>query len=151
MRGSTRGCSAGLAELGKNFLYFTVERETPGLGFGEDHPTVDDNVELTGFTRLSNDVDMETRFKGVGQPDRSIAIASRYAIEDFSSHTLTLARAPRAVQRRRNVYLPAGRSTNTAAATTELHNPSRSPIALCVIFRVVTILSETRQISLRSS
>jgi hypothetical protein len=48
-------------------------------------------------------------------------------------------------------YAPVGRSTKTAAATTVVHNPSRSPIADCVILRVVTILSDSLQISLRSS
>src|SRR5262245_58123020 len=48
-------------------------------------------------------------------------------------------------------YRPLGKSTNTAAATTEVHSPSRSPMADWVTFRVVTILSDTRQMSLRSS
>ena len=52
---------------------------------------------------------------------------------------------------RRWSYLTLGRLTNTAAATTEVHSPSRSPIADCVTLRVVTILSETFQMSLRSS
>src|SRR5579875_161324 len=46
---------------------------------------------------------------------------------------------------------PQGRSTNTAAATTVVHNPSRSPIADWVTLRVVTILSDIRQMFLRSS
>jgi len=41
--------------------------------------------------------------------------------------------------------------TKTAAATTEVHRPSRSPIADCVTLRVRNNLSDTRQISLRSS
>src|SRR6266481_546972 len=36
-----------------------------------------------------------------------------------------------------------GRFTNTAAVTTVVHRPSRSPIADCVMFRVVTILSDS--------
>ena len=48
-------------------------------------------------------------------------------------------------------YLFLGRLTNTAAATTEVHSPSRSPIADWVTLRVVMILSDNFQISLRSS
>src|SRR5579863_5329020 len=44
-----------------------------------------------------------------------------------------------------------GRFTNTAAVTTVVHRPSRSPIADCVMFRVVTILSDSFHTSLRSS
>jgi hypothetical protein len=46
-------------------------------------------------------------------------------------------------------YAGPGRSTNTAAATTEVHSPSRSPMADCVMLRVVTILSDILQMSLR--
>jgi hypothetical protein len=48
-------------------------------------------------------------------------------------------------------YLSVGRFTNTAAVTTVVHKPSRSPIADCVMFRVVTILSDNFHTSLRSS
>src|SRR5579862_3594953 len=44
-----------------------------------------------------------------------------------------------------------GRFTNTAAVTTVVQRPSRSPIADCVIFRVCTILSDSFHTSLRSS
>src|ERR1700735_1936499 len=44
-----------------------------------------------------------------------------------------------------------GRFTNTAAVTTVVHRPSRSPIADCVMFRVCTILSDSFHTSLRSS
>src|SRR5262249_22286782 len=42
-------------------------------------------------------------------------------------------------------------SANTAAATTDVHRPSRSPIADWVTLRVITILVDRRQRSLRSS
>jgi hypothetical protein len=42
-------------------------------------------------------------------------------------------------------------STMTAAAMTVVQSPSLSPIADCVMLRVLTILSESRQMSLRSS
>src|SRR5260370_22914692 len=53
-------------------------------------------------------------------------------------------------------YLPSylslvGRFTNTAAVTTVVHRPSRSPIADCVMLRVCTILSDSFHTSLRSS
>jgi len=55
------------------------------------------------------------------------------------------------LSRRLGAYLLSGQVTNTAAATTVVHNPSRSPIADWVTLRVVTILSDMRQMSLRSS
>ena len=61
------------------------------------------------------------------------------------------AKVPAEPDLRRWFYLSLGRLTNTAAATTEVHSPSRSPIADCVTLRVVTILSDTFQMSLRSS
>src|SRR5271156_3500871 len=47
--------------------------------------------------------------------------------------------------------LSPGRFTNTAAVTTVVHRPSRSPIADCVMLRVCTILSDIFHTSLRSS
>jgi hypothetical protein len=96
-------------------------------------------------------------------------VASNLAIQNLGCHSFKLARGTAHLNRPKRTikrvlggrihqrafepqhYRPLGKSTNTAAATTEVHSPSRSPIADWVTFRVVTILSDTRHMSLRSS
>src|SRR5262249_29142735 len=51
--------------------------------------------------------------------------------------------------RRRLVVVCQRYSAKTAAATTDVHKPSRSPMADWVTLRVVTILVDKRQMSLR--
>jgi hypothetical protein len=115
----------------------------------EDQFAIEEHVELTALAGSDGGSLVEPGFQGVGQTGRAWLVASGSAVENFGSHGLSLVRMALRLNSCR-LYL-SGQSTNTAAATTEVHNPSRSPMADWVTLRVVTILSDMRQISLRSS
>jgi hypothetical protein len=73
-------------EFREVLLNLTIERETTGLGFGENLLTVSDHIELPASAGMNLHIDVEAVFEQGRQTGSLRPVTSNSAIENFNSH-----------------------------------------------------------------